>query len=49
LGIRVNTLRNQELGRREPEGLAHVLLLAAALQPGAVLEPVEQRGSGSPE
>ncbi len=41
LGISVNTLRNWEQGRREPEGPARVLLLVAAHRPDAILESIK--------
>lgn len=41
LAISVNTLRNWEQGRREPEGPARVLLLVAAHRPDAILEAVK--------
>jgi putative transcriptional regulator len=43
LGISVNTLRNWEQGRREPEGPARVLLLVAAHRPEAILESVKSQ------
>jgi putative transcriptional regulator len=43
LGISVNTLRNWEQGRREPEGPARVLLLVAAHRPDAILESVKSQ------
>jgi len=43
LGISVNTLRNWEQGRREPEGPARVLLLVAAHRPDAILEAVKSQ------
>lgn len=47
LGISVNTLRNWEQGRREPEGPARVLLLVAAHRPDAILESVKLHMSSS--
>jgi putative transcriptional regulator len=47
LGISVNTLRNWEQGRREPEGPAKVLLLVAAHRPEAILESVKSQVMGS--
>jgi putative transcriptional regulator len=49
LGISVNTLRNWEQGRREPEGPARVLLLVAAHRPDAILESVKMHVSGPQE
>jgi putative transcriptional regulator len=47
LGISVNTLRNWEQGRREPEGPARVLLLIAAHRPEAILESVKSHVTAS--
>ncbi len=47
LGISVNTLRNWEQGRREPEGPARVLLLVAAHRPDAILESVKMQVTDS--
>jgi putative transcriptional regulator len=47
LGISVNTLRNWEQGRREPEGPARVLLLVAAHRPDAILESVRSHVTAS--
>jgi putative transcriptional regulator len=49
LGISVNTLRNWEQGRREPEGPARVLLLVAAHRPEAILESVKLQMTHSQE
>ncbi len=49
LGISVNTLRNWEQGRREPEGPARVLLLVAAHRPEAILESVKLQMTQSQE
>ncbi len=49
LGISVNTLRNWEQGRREPEGPARVLLLVAAHRPDAILESVKLQATDSQE
>jgi putative transcriptional regulator len=43
LGISVNTLRNWEQGRREPEGPARVLLLVATHRPDAILESIRSQ------
>lgn len=47
LGISVNTLRNWEQGRREPEGPARVLLLVAAHRPDAILESIKSQVTAS--
>lgn len=47
LGISVNTLRNWEQGRREPEGPARVLLLVAAHRPDAILESIRSQEMAS--
>ncbi len=41
MGISVNTLRNWEQGRRQPEGPARVLLIVAAHRLDAILESVK--------
>jgi len=49
LGTSVNTLRNWEQGRREPEGPARVLLLVASHRPDAILESVKLQVTNSQE